>query len=111
MKLLLDANISWRLASKLKQHFDDCVHVDKTFLPVPATDAEIWDFAKANDFILVTNDEDFLNLLVVKGFPPKVVLLRTGNQTNNFIESLLVKHKSSIAALEAADDYGLLELY
>ena len=28
MKLLLDANVSWRLSVKLKIHFDDCSHVD-----------------------------------------------------------------------------------
>jgi predicted nuclease of predicted toxin-antitoxin system len=29
MKLLLDANISWRLEAKLKNHFTDCFHVDR----------------------------------------------------------------------------------
>jgi predicted nuclease of predicted toxin-antitoxin system len=95
MKLLLDANISWRLIDKLKLHFEDCFHVDKTSLTVPAKDTEIWEFAKMNRLILVTNDEDFLNFILVKGFPPKIVLLRTGNQTNHFIEALLIKHKSS----------------
>jgi predicted nuclease of predicted toxin-antitoxin system len=28
MKLLLDANLSWRLISVLKEHFGECVHVD-----------------------------------------------------------------------------------
>ena len=28
MKLLLDANVSWRLISILKEHFGECVHVD-----------------------------------------------------------------------------------
>jgi hypothetical protein len=30
MKLLPDANLSWRLTDKLKVHFTDCMHVDKT---------------------------------------------------------------------------------
>ncbi len=42
MRLLLDANISWRLAGKLKIHFDDCKHVDHVGLAVPASDTEIW---------------------------------------------------------------------
>jgi predicted nuclease of predicted toxin-antitoxin system len=41
MKLLLDANLSWRLVEKLKPYFDDCVHVDKCNLPVPAKDLEV----------------------------------------------------------------------
>ncbi len=36
MRLLLDANISWRLADKLKGYFDDCKHVDHIELAVPA---------------------------------------------------------------------------
>lgn len=111
MKLLLDANVSWRLAAKLKEHFDDCVHINRTSLPIPAKDSEIWDFAQENNFMIVTNDEDFLDLMMVKGFPPKVILLRTGNQTNASVESLLIKHKDSIRDLTASDDYGLLELY
>lgn len=79
MKLLLDANLSWRLVERLKPQFADCVHVDRTGLAVPAKDLEIWIYALQHDFIIVTNDDDFLDLARVKGFPPKVVLLRTGN--------------------------------
>lgn len=82
MKLLLDANISWRLASKLKPHFGDCFHVDEVGLQNPARDIEIWNFAKENKLTIVTNDDDFLNLVNVKGFPPKVILLKTGNRSN-----------------------------
>jgi predicted nuclease of predicted toxin-antitoxin system len=80
MKLLLDANILWRIVAGLKLHFPDCVHMDKTGLHVPANDSQVWSYAKSNQFIMVTNDDDFLNLSNVNGFPPKVLLLRTGNQ-------------------------------
>jgi hypothetical protein len=30
MKLLPEANLSWRLTDKLKPHFTNCIHVDKT---------------------------------------------------------------------------------
>ena len=38
--LLLDANLSWRSVAVLKIHFDDCLHVDDTELPIPAKDIE-----------------------------------------------------------------------
>jgi predicted nuclease of predicted toxin-antitoxin system len=41
-KLLLDANVSWRLVSRLQPVFGFCEHVDHTSLPVPATDIQIW---------------------------------------------------------------------
>lgn len=58
MKLLLDANLSWRMIAVLKQYFEDCLHVDYIGLNVPSSDKEIWAFAKNNDLIIVTNDED-----------------------------------------------------
>jgi predicted nuclease of predicted toxin-antitoxin system len=111
MKLLLDANLSWRLIEKLKFHFESCIHVDRCTLPVPAKDLEVWQFAKDNELIIVTNDDDFLNLINFKGFPPKVILLKTGNQSNEFIVSLLINHKEDITALQASEEYGLLEIY
>lgn len=42
MKLLLDANLCWRLVEKPKPDFEDCRHVDKIIdLPQPAKDREI----------------------------------------------------------------------
>ncbi len=111
MKLLLDANISWRLVAKLKLHFQDCFHVDSIGLSVPAKDVEIWDYAHLNKSIIVTNDEDFFNFSSLKGFPPKVVMLRMGNQSNNFIEQKLIQHKAEIELLYKSNDYGVIELY
>jgi predicted nuclease of predicted toxin-antitoxin system len=111
MKLLLDANISWRLMNRLQTHFEDCHHVDHIGLSVPAKDVEIWDYALEHGCIIVTNDEDFLNFSHFKGFPPKVVLLRTGNQRSSYIEALLIKHKVAIASLNESEDYGLLEIF
>ncbi len=111
MKLLLDANISWRLAARLKEYFKDCLHVDHIGLLIPASDIDIWNYALANECIIVTNDDDFLNLANFKNFPPKVVLLRTGNQSNTYIELLLIKHLKDIEALFVSDEYGLLEIF
>jgi len=41
MKLLLDANISWRLVLRLKIQFNDCFHVDHIGLITPVKDIEI----------------------------------------------------------------------
>lgn len=110
MKRLPDTNLSWRLVDKLKPHFIDCVHVDRTGLTVPAKDADIWAYALQHHFIIVTNDDDFLDLARIKGFPPKVVLLRTGNQRAEFLLSVLIKHKTEIAAMHSSAEIGLLEI-
>ena len=111
MKLLLDANVSWRLSDKLKPYFDDCLHVDHIGLKVPVSDIDIWKFALSNQLIIVTNDDDFNNLLNFKGFPPKIILLKTGNQSNHYIEELLIKHKENIYTFKNDDAVGLLEIF
>lgn len=110
MKLLLDANISWRLPSVLKQYFTDCFHVDHIGLAIPPSDLQIWQYAKDNECIIITNDEDFIDYINVKGFPPKVVLLKTGNKSRLFIGNLLILRKDDIHKLMESNDLGLLEI-
>jgi predicted nuclease of predicted toxin-antitoxin system len=110
MKLLLDANLSWRLVAVLKQHFDDCLHVDSVGLTVPAKDAEIWDYARKNNLIIVSNDEDFIDFMNVRGFPPKVILLKTGNQSSLYITNLLIQRKDEILVFSTSSEIGLLEI-
>ena len=109
MKLLLDANLSWRLATLLSEEFGECKHVNQTQLPKPAKDTEIWDFAAANGYIIVTQDSDFVNLFETRGYPPKIILLRTGNIGRKEAGDILVHAKISIEDLEN-NDYGLLEI-
>jgi predicted nuclease of predicted toxin-antitoxin system len=83
--------------------------VNRTNLQKPAKDIEIWNYAAANGYIIVTQDSDFLNLFETKGYPPKIVLLRTGNMDRKKAEEILVQAKLSIEDLEKSD-YGLLEI-
>ena len=110
MKLLLDANLSFRLAPKLLSHFEECFHVDHVGLNLPAQHIEIWTYALDHNLMIVTNDSDFYYLLNQKGFPPKIILLKTGNQSNNYIYSLLIKHNDDIMELSKSTEYGFLEI-
>ncbi|MDR0321637.1 MAG: DUF5615 family PIN-like protein [Treponema sp.] len=109
MKLLLDANLSWRLTALLSEHFGECIHVNKTELPKPAKDTEIWDYAAVNGYTIVTQDSDFLSLFESRGFPPRIVLLRVGNIDRKTMGEILLQTKSAIIGLEK-NDYGLLEI-
>jgi len=110
ISLLLDANLSWRSVAILKAHFDDCCHVDDIGLSVPAKDTEIWNYARKQEMVIVTNDDDFLHLSTIRGFPPKVLLLRTGNQSRKFIEQLLIKTEKQIKTFIESPEYGIIEL-
>jgi predicted nuclease of predicted toxin-antitoxin system len=89
MKLLLDANLSCRLAKNSTTQSCEYLHVSRTGLPNPAEDIAIWHWAKANSYIIVTNDDDYYNLANTYGFPPKVVLLRMGNQSSTSVAETL----------------------
>jgi len=110
MKLLLDANISWRLVKLLPDFCEEMLHVENSGLEIPAKDQDIWDYAKQNNFIIVTNDDDFWNLLSQHGFPPKIILFRTGNQSTKEIANSLEKHKNQIKELVDKDHLGILEI-
>jgi len=109
MKLLLDANLSWRLIPSLSEQFGECTHVNKTDLPKPASDVEIWNFAAEKSYTIITQDSDFLNFLETKGFPPKIILIRIGNMDRKTAEQIIIQAKISIFDLENSN-YGLLEI-
>jgi predicted nuclease of predicted toxin-antitoxin system len=60
--------------------------------------------------LIVTNDEDFLYLSTLRKFPPKVLLLKTGNQSRKFIEQILIDAKDQIKAFIESPEYGIIEL-
>ena len=111
MAVLLDANLSYRLVKKLASLFPNCVHVTRTGLPIPAEDIDIWRWARLNNRIIITNDDDYYHLANTYGFPPKVVLLRMGNQSSANVVETLQKHVDNLQALIESTEYGLPELY
>ena len=48
-----------------------------------------------------------------KGFPPKIILLKTGNQSTRYIASILIKHKAEISQFitSTESEYGVLEIF
>jgi predicted nuclease of predicted toxin-antitoxin system len=97
------------LTTLLAEQFGECIHVNKANLPKPAKDTEIWDYASANGYTIVTQDSDFLNLFETRGYPPKIILLRIGNMSREEAGEILIQAKLSIEDLEK-NNYGLLEI-
>jgi predicted nuclease of predicted toxin-antitoxin system len=92
------------------EHFGECVHVNKTSLPRPATDIEIWHFAKEHGYTIITQDADFLNLLETKGYPPKIILVKTGNISRTQMEAVILQAKPFVIELHSNNEYDLLEI-
>jgi predicted nuclease of predicted toxin-antitoxin system len=60
--------------------------------------------------VLVTKDEDFHRLSVLRGAPPKVVWLRIGNCATADIARLLRDRVDELRRFEAQGEVTLLEL-
>ncbi len=52
-------------------------------------DRAVWDYAKANGFVLASKDGDFHQFGLLLGPPPQVIWLRVGNSSTSDIEALL----------------------
>lgn len=76
MKLLLDANLSPKVAEGLREAGFDAIHVADIGL-VTATDDQIFDRAVEDELVVVTADSDFGMLLALRrATSPSVVHLR-----------------------------------
>lgn len=106
MKLLFDQNLSWRLPEKLSDLYPDSQHVREAGMK-ESEDIDIWEYAKANGFVIVTKDLDFQQRSLLFGYPPKVVRLRVGNCTVQTIEDLLRRYSVVIHTfgLDAVKSY------
>jgi len=111
VKLLIDENLSWRLIGLLKDAFPEIEHSTNTRLGESSSDTNMWEYAQQNNCSIVTNDEDFYLLSLHKGFPPKIILLRTGNQSTKFIASVLLNHREEIVDFVRSQEHGVLEIY
>ena len=66
MRLLFDQNQSRRLVKLLRDQFPDSSHVAPVGLGT-STDREVWDYAKAHGYIVVSKDSDFGQLAFLFG--------------------------------------------
>jgi predicted nuclease of predicted toxin-antitoxin system len=93
VKLLFDENLSFPLVQLLAADFPDSTRVTTVGL-AGASDAAVWEYAAAHGYTIVTKDDDFRSLSLVRGAPPKVINLRVGNGSTKTIVALLSGAKS-----------------
>ena len=109
MKLLFDENLSPKLPRRIADLFPDSLHVRD--IGMKATDDPlVWDYAKTNDFMIVSKDADMHDLSLVFGNPPKVIWLRLGNCSTNQVELLLRQDCGVIKLFNENDEVSLLVL-
>ena len=110
MKLLLDENLSRRLVPLLLTAYPESTQIALLKLET-STDREIWEYARKNDFTIVTRDSDFHELGTLYGAPPKVIWLKTGNQSKASTLRSLLEHKVAIYTALFQENKNCIEIY
>lgn len=109
-RLLFDQNLSPRLVEKLNVSYPGSTHVSTVGLAT-ALDRAVWEYARENDYVMVTRDVDFTELGLLLGFPPKVIWIRRGNCSTEEIERLLRDNRDALQGLANDAATGVLALY
>jgi predicted nuclease of predicted toxin-antitoxin system len=109
VKLLLDENLSPRLADLLRDVFPDLWHVQSVGLQ-DHPDQEIWEYARDRGMMILSKDNDFRQLSFLHGPPPKVAWLAVGNAGTPVIAAFIRAQSKVIRDFSASEDEGLLVL-
>ena len=109
MRLLFDEPLSEALVDLLGDLFPESEHVRQIAVG-GADDSAVWELAREHDCMLVTKDEDFHRLSVLRGAPPKVIWIRLGNCTTRDVADLLRHHHDAVVRFNAQDEATFLAL-
>ncbi|BAZ30300.1 hypothetical protein NIES4074_27560 [Cylindrospermum sp. NIES-4074] len=109
MKLLLDENLSDRIISQITDLYPESVHV-KTLALIQSEDLLIWEYAKANNFVIVSKDSDFHQRSILYGHPPKFIYLRIGNCPTSRIVQILRNNYATIIQFYNTEQESILVL-
>jgi predicted nuclease of predicted toxin-antitoxin system len=109
VKLLLDENLSDRIIYRIIDLYPNSAHV-KTIGLINTDDAIIWEYAKTNEFTILSKDSDFHQRSLLYGHPPKFVYLRIGNCSTSKIVQILRENFEIITQFEHSERESLLIL-
>ncbi|MEY3023942.1 MAG: hypothetical protein RJA16_768 [Planctomycetota bacterium] len=109
MRLLLDENLSESVAERIAADFPGVVHVRRE-IGTGAADSLIWEYAKRTAAAIVTLDEDFQSLSIIRGSPPKVIWIDAHNPRSEQVARLLIDRRERLQAFLADEDSSLLVL-
>jgi predicted nuclease of predicted toxin-antitoxin system len=99
MKFIVDAQLPRRLAQELAASGHDAIHTLDLAAGNRTQDQEIVSIAIRENRIVITKDNDFVSSFLLRGAPPKLLLISTGNISNDKLSELLA---ANLIALEKA---------
>ena len=107
--LLFDENLSPALKSALRDIYPQTIHARDLGLQERA-DLVIWRYARAQGYVIVTKDRDFLMISQERKHPPKVIRLTTGNGPISEVITLLRERYDDLLAFYQDEQTPFIEL-
>ena len=108
MNFLVDAQLPRRLALELAASGHDAVHT----LDLPAAnrtqDKDIVALAIRENRVVVTKDNDFVVSFHLRRLPPKLLLISTGNISNDALSKLIASNLTALGT--AFNQHDFVEL-
>ena len=109
MKLLLDENLSRRIVPFLQAAFPGSTQIVLLGLET-ASDSEIWQYAKDNNYVIVSRDSDFQERSLAPGHPPQVIWLKIPNRSKTVVLNILLEHQAEIEQALMEQNLACVEL-
>ena len=105
MKFLVDAQLPRRLAHEMRAWGADALHTLDLAAQNRTTDGEITHLAMEQGRVVVTKDSDFVDRLLMKGEPQKLLFIATGNISNDELVRILRGNWAAITSMLAQGSY------
>ena len=105
MKLLVDAQRPRRLAHELATAGHDAVHVFALTLGNRTPDGVVTTLATQEARIVVTKDADFVASFWLQRRPPKLLLVSTGNISNDELWQIFAANLTALESAFAQHDF------
>jgi predicted nuclease of predicted toxin-antitoxin system len=99
VKFLIDAQLPRRLARLLESLGHEALHTLELPEKNRTADETLCRLALDGNRIVVTKDTDFVDSFLVRGLPPKLLFVATGNISN---DELLALFRGNLPAITAA---------
>ncbi|ADD27368.1 DUF5615 family PIN-like protein [Meiothermus ruber] len=108
IRFLVDAHLPFRLVRLLRERGYDALHTSELPRGNATKDSEINALSLREKRVVVSKDADFIQSLILRGEPYKLLLVSTGNISNQVLEALFLEQLDVLC--ELLNTYRYVEL-
>jgi predicted nuclease of predicted toxin-antitoxin system len=105
VNFLVDAQLPRRLVFRLRERGHDAIHTLDLPLANKTTDHQINEISIRELRVVATKDSDFVDSLLLRRQPWKLLLMTTGNISNHAVEHILLANLDLIVHGLVTHDY------